>query len=84
MNIQDGIQAFTHDPPEAILAARWVESLSRIVKLTFDFAHTFWLFWTTKYIIDSFHQSLNRLVHFALLFPFQLQDYLVIKKLIWD
>ena len=39
MNIQGGVQAFTHDSLGAIKAGRWVESLPRIVKLTFDFAH---------------------------------------------
>ena len=39
MNIQGGVQVFTHDPLEAISAGRWVESLPKIVKLTFDFAH---------------------------------------------
>ena len=39
MNIQDGVQAFTHDSLEAFLAGGWVESLPKIVKLTFDFAH---------------------------------------------
>ena len=39
MNIQGGVQAFTHDPLEAIYTGGWVESLSKIAKLTFDFAH---------------------------------------------
>ena len=39
MNIQGWVQVFTHDSLEAIYTGGWVESLPKIAKLTFDFAH---------------------------------------------
>ena len=41
MSIQGGVQAFTHDPLVATYTGRWVESLPKIVKLTFDFLDSF-------------------------------------------
>ena len=86
MNIQGGVQDFIHDSCKAINTGQRVNSLPKIAKFidhyTSGSISLFVHLDNHLYNTDSFI-IVYRLVSFALLFAFQLQD-LVILKLIWE
>ena len=73
MNIQGGVQAFTQDSPDAIQASGWVESLPRIVKFTFDFAH-FLALLDNQIYFDTFCHSLTGwyILHYCFHFSYMI------------
>ena len=80
MNIQGGVEAFTPDSHKAINTGGRVKALPKIANFIDHYTPGLFCFYSSGQqfeLLRLFASKPSRLVCFALLFPFQLQDLVI-------